>query len=281
MPELPEVENIVRKLGPVVSGKTIEDITVFRDKSFQGEADLVLGLPIESVSRRAKFIRFHFPGNQNILSHLKMTGQFIYVDNENRVGGGHPTADWVKELPSRHTRVQLSLSGNATLFFNDQRVFGWLRVLADPEVEALYGKYGPDINTPAASIEYLANKFARTSRPVKIALMDNSIICGVGNIYACDALNLAGISPLRPANSLSLSEIEKLLQSAKQVIDLGIKTGGATIDNYVNLDGFAGSYQNHLQVYGREGEKCYQCGGVIEKIKLGGRGTYYCPHCQV
>ncbi len=281
MPELPEVENIVQKLSPVVAGKTVTEIRVFRERSFQGSPDSVIGLPIESVTRRAKLIRFRFPNGKNILAHLKMTGQFIYLDDEIRLGGGHPTADWVNKLPSKHTRVQIGLGDNSDLFFNDMRVFGWLKVMSEVQVESEYAKYGPDINTPEASLSYLAERFSRTSRAVKLALMDNTVVSGVGNIYACDALNMAGIHPGRPANTLADGEVERLLESAKIVIQRGIESGGATIDNYVNLDGFAGKYQEMLLAYGREGESCLQCSGFIIKSKLGGRGTYFCPQCQI
>lgn len=286
MPELPEVETIVKRLNKVLSGKTIVDVSVLKQKSFQGDSSKVVNLPITGVSRRAKLIRFHLPNNLNLLAHLKMTGQFILVDSVgSRLGGGHPTADWVQELPSKHTRVVFALNdpNKAThrLFFNDMRIFGWIKVLSDSQIHTEYAKYGPDVHTPQASIKYFSQKLAQTGRKIKQVIMDNSIISGVGNIYACDALNIAKINPLRPANSLSATEVNALLKAMKHVINLGIKLGGATISNYVDADGFAGKYQDQVRVYGRENEKCKNCGGTVKKIKLGGRGTYFCPICQV
>lgn len=286
MPELPEVETIARRLNEVVSGTQITSVIVLKQKSFQGSSDSLRGQKIHSVSRRAKLIRFHLSEQKNLLAHLKMTGQFIYVDAQGfRVGGGHPTADWVETLPSNHTRVIFKLKDSAgkshTLYFNDQRIFGWIRLLTDQEVEDEYKKYGPDIHTPEVTLEYFSRKLARTSRKIKQVVMDNAVVSGVGNIYACDALNIAQIHPERRANSLSDAELKTLLSALKHVITLGIELGGATIDNYRTVDGFAGKYQDHVMVYGRENEPCKNCGGVIEKKKIGGRGTYFCPECQV
>ncbi len=286
MPELPEVETIVRRLNQVLKEKKIQNVSVFKEKSFSGDSRTIIGLPILSVSRRAKLIRFHLPNNLNLLAHLKMTGQFIFVANNGvRLGGGHPTADWVSELPSKHTRIvfqlQDSAGSNHTLFFNDQRIFGWVRLLNDAEVAAEFSKYGPDINTDAASLEYFSQKLSQTGRKIKQVIMDNSIVSGVGNIYACDGLNICKIHPERKANLLSSNEVAALLTALKHVINLGIELGGATIDKYRTVDGFAGKYQEQVRVYGRDGERCKNCDGIIQKMKLGGRGTYFCTVCQV
>ncbi len=298
MPELPEVETIVNKLHSVLKNKVVTDIRVNREKSFQGEVSKIIGQPILKVSRRAKLIRFHFPNNLNILAHLKMTGQFIFVGDGGKTGGGHPSSDWIGELPSKHTRVEIDLleenlktglsdgklanqQKKSNLYFNDMRVFGWLKVMTNDQVDVEYQKYGPDINTPEASIKYFTNKLQRTSRKIKQVVMDNKVISGVGNIYACDGLNLAKIHPTRLANSLSATEAAKLLGALKEVIDLGIKLGGATISDYRDVDGFSGKYQEKVLVYGREGKECKNCIGFVEKIKVGGRGTFFCPNCQV
>ncbi len=285
MPELPEVETIVRRLDSVISGKQISEIIVYKDKSFQGDVISVLNAPIIKVSRRAKLIRFHLSKGLNFLAHLKMTGQFIYIGNDGkRLGGGHPTADWVSELPSNHTRIEFTLldenKEEHKLFFNDMRIFGWVRLLTDSEVTDEYSKYAPDVHTDEVTQEYFYNKLSKTGRKIKQVVLDNKIISGVGNIYACDGLNLAKINPLRPANTLTKKESDSLLKALKEVINLGIQLGGATIDNYRTVDGFAGGYQNQVLTYGREGEVCKNCSGIIQKIKLGGRGTYYCSKCQ-
>jgi formamidopyrimidine-DNA glycosylase len=281
MPELPEVETIARRLKQILPGKTIKSVNVHTIKSFVGSSSALHGLELTDVSRRAKIIRFHLPNNTNLLTHLKMTGQLIYVDEQQRVGGGHPTADFVKELPSAHTRITYGFDDDSKLFFNDQRMFGWMRVMGDDEVAALYSLLGPDINDDRADMNYLFTKLKNRSIPIKQAMMMNEIVAGVGNIYACDALNIAQISPFRPAKSFSRDELNRLLTATKKVIEEGIRLGGTTFDGmYVNVEGLTGTYQEGMRVYGRSGEKCYQCGGIIVKSKLGGRGTYYCSVCQ-
>ena len=187
----------------------------------------------------------------------------------------------MKDLPSKHTRLIYNFDDGSKLYFNDQRVFGWMRLLSDDEVAEEFAKYGPDINEDSLTVEYLLEKFKNRRISIKQAIMMNSIMAGLGNIYACDALNIAQISPLRPAKSLNKAEITKLLESAKQVINEGLKYGGTTYDGkYVHVDGMSGSYQDIMRVYGKEGKKCQQCGGTIVKTKIGGRGTFYCQDCQ-
>lgn len=280
MPELPEVETIIRKLRGHVQGKKIQKIQVFREKSFQGNFAAIEGAIITDVVRKAKLIQFVLDSELNLLSHLKMTGQFIYTDKTNRVGGGHPTADWVKNLPSTHTRVQFDLSDQAKLFFNDQRVFGWIKTATAEQEELEFLRYAPDVISPLVTDEYFYEKLQRTGRPIKVALMDNTIVSGVGNIYACDALNLSKISPLKPAKTLSRRESDRLLDASKTVILKGIEMGGATIDNYRDVAGFSGHYQDVVRVYGRENQPCPNCSHPIAKIKIAGRGTYWCPNCQ-
>lgn len=282
MPELPEVETVRRRLQEILPGKVIKNVQVLRAKSFRGQSQQLEGQEIQKITRRAKLIRFHLPNQLNLLTHLKMTGQLIYVDDEQRVGGGHPTADWINDLPSSHTRIIYDFRDGSRLYFNDMRVFGWMQLLTDQEVEEYYDRYGPDVIDENLTVDYLAEKLSNRSIAIKQAIMINQIMAGLGNIYACDALNVAQIDPHRPAQSLSREELKKLLAAARQVVGEGLETGGATYDGkYVHVDGMAGSYQEQMKVYGREGEKCYQCGGEIVKDKIGGRGTYYCSNCQV
>lgn len=279
MPELPEVETIVRRLRPLVEGQEIAEVKVLREKSFRGEPDLLVGQKVARVGRRAKVIRLDLD-QQTLLIHLKMTGQLILVKAGERIGGGHPTADWTNDLPSKHTRVLIKFSNESILFFNDMRVFGWIRQfepeLADQELAA----YGPDIIDENLSATDFANSLKRRQIPIKQAIMDGKFVAGVGNIYACDGLFLAEINPQRPANSLSKSEARYLLDQLRFVVNKGIKLGGATIDTYRQVDGLAGGYQDELLVYGREGELCKKCGGKIERLKQGGRSTFFCPNCQ-
>lgn len=281
MPELPEVETVRRKLQQILPGKIIDSIDVLHDKSFKGLKKDILGQEIQAVTRKAKVIRIHLPNHKNLLTHLKMTGQLIYVDDQTRTGGGHPTTDWVKDLPSKHTRIIYTFADGSKLFFNDQRIFGWMKLLNDEEVLNDFAKYGPDVNEPEASANYLLEKLKNRRIPIKQAIMMNPIMAGLGNIYACDALNIAQLSPFRPAKSLSLEELERLVKASKQVIEEGLEYGGTTYDGkYVHVDGMSGSYQDIMRVYDKKGEKCQQCGGEIVKEKISGRGTYFCSQCQ-
>ncbi|PIY80192.1 MAG: hypothetical protein COY80_04155 [Candidatus Pacebacteria bacterium CG_4_10_14_0_8_um_filter_42_14] len=281
MPELPEVETICKRLAPVLIGKTIQNIEVLREKSLQGLSTSIIGKKIVEVSRKAKLLDIKLSDSSHLLIHLKMTGQLIYQDQLQRLGGGHPTADWVDSLPSKHTRVIFRLSNHSTLFFNDMRVFGWIKHLSEEGASVEFSRYGPDIIDPAVTLEYIFSRFSKTSRPIKVVIMDSSIIAGVGNIYANDALNLAKIHPNKPANSLTQNETKELLDAMIEVINLGIKHGGATIGNFRNIDGFSGNYQTKVLVYQRENLACFNCAGIIKKTKIGGRGTFYCPNCQV
>jgi len=282
MPELPEVETIVRKLQTVLPGKKIHTTVAVHAKTFVGDPAVVIGLEVLSVTRRAKIIQLQLSQGQNLLIHLKMTGQLIYLDHEQRLGGGHPTPDWINELPSKHTRVFFAFKDTSQLFFNDQRLFGWIKLLADHEVKALFSALAPDVIDEVVTAEYLANKIKNRSQNIKQLSMDNTVMCGLGNIYACDALNMAKLHPLRPGKSLSFAEIETLLHSAKEILAKGIELGGTTFDGkYVDSEGLAGKYQNIVRVYDREGLPCQNCQQLITKMQIGGRGTYFCANCQL
>jgi len=286
MPELPEVETITRRLSQVLPGKVVAAVDVHAEKSFFGKPSQLVNRKIITVSRRAKMLSIELDSTHSdtqtfLLTHLKMTGQLIYVAGNERVGGGHPTADWTKDLPSAHTRISYHFTDGTALHFNDMRLFGWMKVLDNQQLQEHYEKLGPDINDSAITDTYLFAQFQRRRVPVKQVLMDPSVVCGVGNIYACDALNLARISPFRAANSLSFAEVSTLLAASQEVIDRGIDLQGTTFDGkYVTVDGMAGGYQEKGLAYSREGQPCYNCGSPIQKVKLGGRGTYYCGVCQ-
>lgn len=281
MPELPEVETIVRRLSEVLPGKTIRKIEVFKEKSFQGDPKLLIGKKITKVGRRAKIIWLQITGEHDLIIHLKMTGQLILVDGEKKVGGGHPTKDWIRELPSKHTRVVFYFTDKSALYFNDLRIFGWLKVVDDVSLKEEFQKYGPDANLASVSLAYLQNAFAHRRLPIKLALMDNAVLAGVGNIYANEALYIAKVHPQHPANTLTDAEWKKVYQATKKVIRDGIRLGGTTFDGkYVDIRGLAGKYQKKLLVYGRKGKPCPTCKTPIEKIQLGGRGTFFCPQCQ-
>ncbi|MDH5533360.1 MAG: bifunctional DNA-formamidopyrimidine glycosylase/DNA-(apurinic or apyrimidinic site) lyase [Candidatus Pacebacteria bacterium] len=281
MPELPEVETVVRKLRNLIVDKKISNIEVLNSKSFTGDISKLIGSTVIDVRRRAKIINIVINDDLYLLTHLKMTGQYILQDGTIRAGGGHPSSDWVNNLPSRHTRVVFHFQDGSKLFFNDMRKFGWIRQNTKQQLEQSFAKLGPDVIEPELTYEYLKSQLQRRTIPIKQAIMMNEILCGVGNIYACDSLNDAKISPFRPAKSISDLELKNLILSMKKIVNMAIDKGGTTFDGmYVDVDGLAGSYQDSVLTYGREGKNCYNCGSLIKKDKLGGRGTYYCPTCQ-
>ncbi len=281
MPELPEVETVRSRLAEILPGKKIFQLDILKNKSFQGDKKQVVGQKIEAVKRRAKLIYIQLDNGLYLLIHLKMTGQLIYVNDEEKIGGGHPTSDWVKDLPSNHTRIIFYFHDKSKLFFNDMRIFGWIKVMTHQKLNKQLSKYGPDINNPNIDIKDIYRQLQRRTISIKQAIMINKIIAGIGNIYASEALFKAQINPTRSAKDLSLDEVKQLIKSAQEIISKAIKNKGTTFDGkYVDINGLAGNYQNKLKVYGQEGQKCPNCQGNIKKVKLGGRSTFYCPDCQ-
>jgi formamidopyrimidine-DNA glycosylase len=217
-----------------------------------------------------------------------MTGQLILeqesrgAGEQERIVGGHPTLDFVGELPSKHTRV-IFYFDRGTLYFNDQRLFGWVKIGDKFTIDNLpfIKKLGPE--PLEISEKQFSERIIKSKRPIKLVLMDQEILSGMGNIYANDALWEAGVDPKRKACSLTAKQLTNLYQAVIKVLEEGIKYGGATAADakYMDLHGTGGHYQEHFRVYDREGEECLKGdGGIVKKETLGGRGTYYCPVCQ-
>lgn len=281
MPELPEVETIRKQLQEVLPGKEIKLVEVLRPKSFMGDNSKLKGWTVEKIGRKSKVLEIYFKNKaEMLLVHLKMTGQLVYVEGDKRLVGGHPTADWVRELPSKHTRVVISFKDKSKLFFNDMRVFGWIKIVEVKKYLEELRKSVPDVTDREFSYEYFSGILKKSRKPIKLLLMDQEKIGGVGNIYANDALYLSGVQPFRGADSLTERETKNLLASIREVIHKGIRYGGASAANYVDTKGLGGTYQDHFLVYKKDGERCGKCGSLIKKMKIGGRGTFYCPICQ-
>lgn len=278
MPELPEVETLKRQLAKAVVAKTIKGVKVLRAKSFLGNPQQIIGKKILKVDRRAKILIIKLNRGIYLAIHLKLTGQLIYETGSKRTAGGHPTLDWVNQLPSQHTRVIIDFKDSSRLYFNDQRVFGWIKIVTS--IEDLVSNLGMEPLDKEFTLLYLKDIFSRSGRAVKLLLLDQQKIAGIGNIYANDALFLAGIDPRKPAKKLTLKEMGKLRRAIIKVLKDGIKYGGASENTYKHLDGLGGKYQEHFLVYQQDGQKCGQCGSLIKRIKIGGRGTFFCPKCQ-
>ncbi len=271
MPELPEVETLKRELAKVLAGKRIK--TFVSDKFNLPE---LAGQKITSVERRAKVLIIKLNGKLNLLVHLKMTGQLVFIPTTGRlVMGGHP-AD-----PTRHTRAVFTFSDGTKLFFNDLRKFGWLRLATPDELQKLHEAVGVEPLSRDFTLEKFSGILRRyPNRPLKSLLLDQALIAGLGNIYVDEACFRAQVRPTRPVKTLAAAEIKKLHAGIIAVLKLSIQKKGTSAKNYVRANGAKGGFVPYLNVYGREGKKCKTCGAPLTKIKFRGRGTHYCEHCQ-
>jgi len=284
MPELPEVETIRLQLDQFLRGLTIVDLKILNPKSFLGQPELVRGKKIIGVKRRAKITLIELEGGICLAVHLKLTGQLIYRDKKEKEKGicEEKGPFDVCELPNKFTRVIFDLDNGSRLFFNDLRAFGWIKVIRDIR-EIGEEKLGPEANDQKTfTLNYFQEMLAKTKKPIKLVLLDQKKLAGVGNIYANEALFRASILPTRPANSLSKEETEKLRNEIIKVLNEAIKFKGTSDrdEAYRQATGEKGEFQKHLKVYGKAGQKCPRCEGVIKRITVGGRGTFICPRCQ-
>jgi len=291
MPELPEVEVVRLFLDNHLINKTISDLKIITPKSFIGNSKLVEGQKIIKTSRLGKQLSLHLGNNLIILFHLKMTGQIIFIPllskGETRREGdfvfGHPTPKEDKtSLPNKSTRLVFTFSDASKLFFNDQRKFGWVKILNQAELVEAQKNLGLDILSPQFTSKYFYQQLQKTSRPIKLVLLDQSNFAGIGNIYANDALFLAKIHPSNSSKKITLKKAILLRDFLIKIMIESIKAGGSTAkDNkYIHPDGSSGQHQFSFQVYQREKEPCLICQTPIKKVKIGGRGTFFCPLCQ-
>ncbi len=285
MPELPEVETIRRGLIKYIVKKKISSVEVFEPKMFIGGSAKdnfggIVGASIVDVKRYGKCLVVELDNGLSVMIHLRMTGQLIWRGNE-EFAAGHPSENFVDELPNKQTRIVLSI-GEGKLYFNDQRKFGFFKVVKSSEVleDSFIKKLAKEPWDMTS--EELYGKLQRHAKaPIKAVILDQSIIAGLGNIYADEALFYASIHPERKAGTISEMECAKLLEGARTVMERSIESGGSTMATYVNADGSRGNYLDKFaQVFGRTGETCLRCGEKIVKIRVAGRGTHICPHCQ-
>ena len=286
MPELPEVETIRIGLAKLLPGKIVKDVWHDWPKSFpNAPADTVrflVGAKIKKVRRRAKVLIIELSTDYSLVVHLKMTGQLVFVGKE-RFGAGHPTADLVGELPAKATRVVLDFTDGSKLFFNDQRKFGWMRLLPSVEVPEIdfFKKVGPEPLEDDFTIDLFIKQLMRRAKsPIKAALLDQTVVAGIGNIYADESLWAAKIHPATLIGDVSKAKLVLLHDALLKVLRLSIAKGGSTDRNYVSAEGKKGSYLTFAQVFRRQGQPCLRCGTTIEKIRVAGRGTHICPRCQ-
>ena len=273
MPEMPEVEIIRRYLDKMAAGKKIMDLDIrlprmIKWPDIEGFRALVTGRTIKAMNRRGKYLLLELDNGSEVVFHLRMTGRLVY----------EPTG----KTSDSHARVIFHLQGGASLVYGDTRTLGTIHGIRPAERGMLKGlvEMGPEPLSAEFTPAYLYETASRRKVAIKSFLLNQKYIGGIGNIYADEALFLACIHPLRPAQSLSREECERLWESVNKVIAAGIEDGGTTFRDYQNGEGGQGSHQEHLYVYGRKGESCRRCGRPIERITVGGRGTHFCPQCQ-
>lgn len=286
MPELPEVETVKRGLRQLIVGKRITEITTDTAKSFpNAPADVrqfVIGSEIVAIRRRAKVLLIELSTGYTLLVHLKMTGQVVYVGVE-RFGAGHPNDSLINELPDKSTRVTVAFADGTHLYFNDQRKFGWVKLFPTTEVMNIdfMKKLGPEpLAADFTAQDFAARLLRRKNSNIKAVLLDQTVIAGVGNIYADESLWSAKIHPATLVCNVPKAKIAKLFTELVAVLRLSIEKGGSSDKNYVNAEGKKGSYISFAKVFRREGKDCPRCGDTIIKTRVAGRGTHTCPTCQ-
>lgn len=287
MPELPEVETVRIGLNKYLPSKVITAVDFDWPKSFPNDPTrvkkYVIGSKIMEVKRRAKVLLIDLDSEYTLVIHLKMTGQLVYRAGDGlRWGAGHPNDSLIGELPDKSTRVTLSF-GKDKLFFNDQRKFGWVKLYPTVEVPEIdfFKRVGPEPLGPDFTLTEFRKRLARRARTtIKAAILDQSTVAGVGNIYADESLHMAKIHPATKVGDVPSAKISKLHTAIQYFLQLSIDHGGSSDKNYVDADGNKGSYLKFAQVFRREGQECPICGCVIEKIRVAGRGTHICPKCQ-
>lgn len=305
MPELPEVETIRRDLAVRLTGQSFTSINILSPKTASHAAvffaNNLRGRKINKLERRGKLLIFNLSPLKKeaargrttgsrldyLLVHLKMTGQLVYLDKKDKIAGGHSLKSGSfmgavgGELPHKHTRAIFCFKNGSRLFFNDLRRFGYLKLATAEELERLLkNNYGPEPLTPGFSYSFLKAALKNKKIKIKALLLNQKLIAGLGNIYVDEALWAARVNPERIAGSLTEPEIKKLWQAINAIIKKAIAYRGTTFRNYVDSRGRQGNFSDFLAVYGRAGQKCRNCRGLIAKKKVVGRGTHYCPNCQ-
>lgn len=287
-------------LAKLLPGKVVADVWHDWPKGFPNApadvARFLVGAKIKQIHRRAKVLIIDLSSKYSLVIHLKMTGQLVFIPKEHKLtansskliaeekfGGGHPTNSLIGNLPDKSTRVIIDFMDSSKLFFNDQRKFGWMRLLPTlevPEIDFLK-KVGPEPLEDDFSVKMFVkclNK--RKNSAIKAVLLDQTVVAGVGNIYADESLWAAKIHPAARVGQIPRTKLVALYSNLRQILLVAIEHGGSTDKNYVNAEGKKGSYIQFAQVFRKEGQPCPRCGREIIKIKVAGRGTHICPRCQ-
>ena len=280
MPELPEVETVRRGLSPVMENQTIDRLTVNRPNlrfdfpdRFQARLE---GATIDRLYRRAKFLLADLSSGETLIMHLGMSGRFTIT--------GKPQGDFYHQAgpDPKHDHVKFEMGNGAIITYNDPRRFGFMelwpgdRLDSYPRLQTL----GPEHLSNQFSMPVLQTSLTGRQTPIKSALLDQKIIAGLGNIYVCEALFRAGISPRRMAKNVGPSKLSALAAAINDVIAEAIEAGGSSISDFTSAAGELGYFQKRFSVYDREGQACYQCDTPVRRIVQAGRSSFFCPACQ-
>ncbi|MBI2448572.1 bifunctional DNA-formamidopyrimidine glycosylase/DNA-(apurinic or apyrimidinic site) lyase [Candidatus Microgenomates bacterium] len=291
MPELPEVETVVRDLRKKIVGKKILEVLYCDEpKIIRGMAvaifkKKIIGQKIEKVERRAKNIFMYLSGGRVLHIHLKMTGHLLISDCRFQIADGKWVGEGLpKELEEKVNQfihLVLELSGRTILAYSDMRKFGFWHLTSKAHIEAVVARHGPEpLDDEMFTLATFRAILRASGGKIKQTLLDQSKIAGIGNIYGDEILFLAGVMPTKIAKKLRNKEIEKIYYNIRPTLEKAIKMRGASIGDFRDTAGKKGYYQESRLVYGREGLLCLQCGGKIKRIKIAGRSSCYCPKCQ-
>lgn len=293
MPELPEVETIKRGLASKIKGKIISSVLILDSGSINVSSKkfalAIKNAQIINIDRRAKILIIKLSNGFSLLAHLKMTGQMLFKPKFYSEAGFSFTEKTEKlkkyfQKPEfKHTRLVFFFKDGDALIFNDLRKFGYIKLVSQDKINEFTGKekLGMEPLTNNFTIDRfkgILNKHPR--RKIKQILTDQALIAGIGNIYSDEICAFADISPMRTAGKLSDMEANRLYQGIKEILLKAIGLRGTSVDNYLDVHGKQGGYAKNLLVYGREGEKCFNCNEEIKRVKIGGRSSYFCPICQ-
>jgi formamidopyrimidine-DNA glycosylase len=285
MPELPEVETVRCGLERLIVGKRVLSVDVLNAKSFEfietSQQDLI-GKRVIEIRRRGKVLIIDLEDGCSLVGHLKMTGQIV-VRGQEEFAAGHPTDSFMSELPDRSTRIVFNLDGGAKLFFNDQRKFGWIKLMPTNHVKDVpfLAKMGPEPWDSQIERKFIKNIRHHQNSMIKPAILDQSVMAGIGNIYADESLWMAKVHPETRVKNLADKKLEEICLSAGKIMQKSIASGGSTMKNYVKADGTKGNYlEKFANVFRRDGLPCPRCETTIIKLKVAGRGTHVCPRCQ-
>jgi formamidopyrimidine-DNA glycosylase len=287
VPELPEVELVRRGLESTVLGRRVEGVEVRSPTAWTGPGELaaaICGGRLTAITRRGKVLILDLDGGTHLLVHPMMTGQFVLTERGYTLfTGGHPSRSMLGPMPNQTTRVSFRLSGERTLHFNDARTFARIRVLDDAALAAdpFLARLGPEPLDERFTLTGFRPQLERHRRaPIKAVILDQSVVAGVGNIYADESLHLAGLHPGRRAGSLSAGETRRLHWAIRRILAQAIETGGTSFADFADPGRVPTGYLARARVFRRQGEPCPACGSAIERIRLAGRSTNICPGCQ-